>query len=82
MTWWNWAVAAIEAVLLIILTLLWHDTLRERSTWRLADHRRAIALPLVAIPLIFVVMLLVPLWLALVLLAAPALTIVAMALAS
>jgi hypothetical protein len=82
MAWWQWLVAAIEAALLTILTLLWHDTLRERGGWRPAEHRLALVVPLAAIPIVFVVMLLVPLWLALILLAVPALAIIAMALAS
>lgn len=82
MTWWHWVTASIEAALLTILVLLWHDTLRERRGWRLAQHRRFGAATFAIIPIGFVIVALCPLWLALVLLAVPALAILVMALAS
>lgn len=82
MTWWSWAAAAVEAILLTILALLWHDSLRERRGWRLRDHPRLLAASIISPPVGFVVVLLCPLWPALVLIAIPAAAIVVMALAS
>lgn len=82
MAWWQWSAAAVEAILLTILTLLWFDTLRERRGWRLAHHKKALVVPACGIPLGFLAVLAAPLWAALVLIAAPALAIVAMAMAS
>ncbi|RIJ70113.1 hypothetical protein D1871_19890 [Nakamurella silvestris] len=78
----NWTAAAIEAVLITVLLLLWLDTLRDRPGWTTAQANRR-ALPFaVAIPIGFVLVLLLPLWLGLILLAVPALAILAMAMAS
>ena len=33
---WHWVVASVAAVALIILVLLWYDTLRERPGWTIA----------------------------------------------
>lgn len=82
MTWWSWAAAGVEAILLVVLALLWHDTLRERRGWRLRDHPRILAASLVSPPIGFAIILLSPLWLTIVLIAIPAVAIVAMALAS
>jgi hypothetical protein len=82
MAWWQWATAALEAVLLTILTLLWYDSLRERRGWRLAQHKKLLIVPACAVPAGFLIVLVSPLWLALVLMAVPALAIVVMAMAS
>lgn len=82
MMWWRWAAAAVEAVLLLVLVLLWYDTLRERPGWTIARATRAAALAAIGVPAGFVVVLLVPLWVGLILVAIPALAVVAMALAS
>lgn len=82
MAWWQWATAALEAILLTILTLLWYDSLRERRDWRLARHKKLLIVPACAIPAGFLVVLVSPLWVALILIAAPALAIVVMAMAS
>ncbi|OJV29625.1 MAG: hypothetical protein BGO26_15170 [Actinobacteria bacterium 69-20] len=81
MTWWQWTAAAVEAVLLTILVLLWFDTLRERQ-WPARRARHAAGYAAIIIPVGFVVVLMLPLWIALILIAVPALAIVAMALAS
>jgi len=82
MTWVNWTAAGIEAVLVTVLLLLWLDTLRDRPGWTTAQANRR-ALPFaVAIPIAFLLVLLLPLWLGLILLAVPALAILAMAMAS
>lgn len=82
MTWWHWAAAAVEAVLLLVLVLLRYDTLRERPGWTIPRATRAAALSAIGVPVGFVVVLLVPLWVALILVALPALAIAVMALAS
>ncbi len=82
MDWWQWAAATVEAVLLLILVLLWYDTLRERPGWTVRRATRAAAISAVGVPIGFVVVLLVPLWIGLILLAIPALAVAAMALAS
>lgn len=82
MTWLNWTAAGVEAVLILLLLLLWLDTLRDRTGWTTSMANRKAAPYAVAIPIGFVAVLLSPLWLALVLLAIPILAIVAMSLAS
>lgn len=82
MTWWHWAAAAVEAVLLMLLVLLWYDALRDRPGWTVSRATQRAALGAVSVPVGFVVVLLVPLWLALILVAVPALAVAAMALAS
>jgi hypothetical protein len=78
---WHWAAAGLVAVLLIILVLLWYDTLRERPGWTI---RRATlrALPSVlTIPIGCALALFLPLWVGGVLIAVLLLIIGAMALA-
>ncbi len=82
MAWWQWATATLEAILLIILTLLWYDSLRERRDWRPARHKGLLIVPACAVPAGFLIVLASPLWLALILIAIPALAIVVMAMAS
>lgn len=80
MGWWRWVAASVEAVLLLVLVLLWFDTLRERPGAS-RGSRTALA-GAVLIPIGFVVVLLVPLWIGLILIAIPALAVATMALAS
>jgi len=82
MDWWHWVAAAVEAVLLLVLVLLWYDTLRERPGWSVSRATRAAGIGAVSVPVGFVVVLFVPLWLGLILIAVPALAVAAMALAS
>jgi hypothetical protein len=82
MEWWHWVAASVEALLLLVLVLLWYDGLREKRNWKPRWALGAAGLGLVVVPLGFVVVLSVPLWLGLILVAVPALTIVSMALAS
>jgi hypothetical protein len=78
---WHWIAASVEAVLLIILVLLWYDSLRERPGWTIARATRRAALAAIIIPIGFVLVLFVPLWLGGILIAIPLLAIGAMALA-
>lgn len=78
---WHWIAASVEAVLLIILVLLWYDSLRERPGWSIAKATRRAALAAIIIPIGFVIVLLVPLWIGGILIAIPLLAIGAMALA-
>ncbi len=82
MMWWQWVTAAVEAILLLLLVLLWYDTLRERPGWTIARASRAAAFAAIVVPVGFVVVLLLPLWVGLILVAIPALAVVTMALAS
>jgi hypothetical protein len=82
MGWWQWAAAVVEAVLLLVLVLLWYDSLRDRSGWTTSRATRAACYAAIGVPVGFVVVLLVPFWLALVLIAIPALAVAAMAMAS
>lgn len=82
MAWWSWVAGVVEAILLTVLALLWHDTLRERPGWRLRDHPTIIAASAISVPVGFVIVILCPLWLALALIAAPAVAVAVMALAS
>lgn len=72
--------AAVAAALMLILVLLWHDSLRERRGWRLAQHPKVAAVSLATVPILFVIVVLSPLWLALALIALPALVILILAL--
>ena len=59
---WHWAAASVVALLLLVLVLLWYDSLRERPGWSLSRAtRRALPASLV-IPVGFVAALLLPLW--------------------
>lgn len=78
---WHWIAASVEAVLLIILVLLWYDSLRERPGWSIARATRRAALAAIIIPIGFVIVLFVPLWIGGILIAIPLLAIGAMALA-
>jgi hypothetical protein len=82
MEWWRWPAAAVEAVLLVILLLLWFDTLRDRPGWSTSRAARPPAIGALAVPAACLLVLILPLWLALVLIAIPASTVVAMAVAS
>ena len=83
MEWWRWVAASIEALLLLVLVLLWYDDLREKPGWTSFRAGRAAAIALVCpFPIGFAIVLLVPLWLGLILIAIPAITVAALALAS
>ena len=78
---WHWAAAALSALLLAVLVLLWYDSLRERPGWSLAmATKRALAAALV-IPLGFVAALLLPLWVGGILVVVPLVAIGVMAMA-
>lgn len=82
MGWWQWAAAVVEAALLLVLVLLWYDSLRDRKGWTIHRATRAALLASISVPIGFVLVLFVPFWLALVLIAIPAFAVAAMALAS
>ncbi|WP_420122033.1 hypothetical protein [Nakamurella sp.] len=78
---WHWAAAALVALLLAVLVLLWYDSLRDRAGWTLAmATRRALPAALV-IPVGFVAALLLPLWIGGILIVVPLVIILVMALA-
>lgn len=82
MQWWRWVGAAIAAVLLVILLLLWFDTLKERPGWTTARAARPPAIAAIGVPVGFLLVLLLPWWLGLILIAIPAVAIAVMLLAS
>ncbi|MGI8417830.1 MAG: hypothetical protein ACR2P2_16835 [Nakamurella sp.] len=82
MQWWRWVAAAVEAGLLVVLLLLWFDTLRETPGWSIARAAQRPAIAAIIVPIGFVLVLLLPLWIGLVLIAIPAIAVFAMALAS
>lgn len=82
MQWWRWVAAGVEAVLLVVLLLLWFDTLRERPGWTVARAARPPAIGALSIPIGFLLVLLLPWWAGLVLIGVPAIAVAAMALAS
>lgn len=82
MQWWRWVAAAVEAVLLVILLLLWFDTLKEKPGWSVGRAARPPAIGAIAIPIGFLLVLLTPLWIGLILIAVPAIAVLTMALAS
>ena len=67
--------------LLLILVLLWYDSLRDRPGWTLAMATRRALLAAPVIPVGFVAALLSPLWVGGVLIVGPLLAILVMALA-
>lgn len=78
---WHWAAAAIVALLLAVLVLLWYDSLRDRPGWTLTmATRRALPAALV-IPAGFVAALLLPLWVGVALIVLPLVIILVMAMA-
>ena len=79
---WHWAGAAIAAVLLIILVLLWYDTLRERPGWSTAQATRRALPSLIVVPIGFALALLLPLWVAGLLILVPLIVLGVMALAN
>ena len=79
---WHWAAAAITAVLLLILVLLWYDTLRERPGWSTARATKNAAVTAIVIPVGFTLALVLPLWVGGALIAVQLLAIGAMALAN
>ena len=78
---WHWAAASIVAVLLIILVLLWYDSLRDRPGWSTARATKHALIGAIVIPVGFVAALLLPLWMGGVLIAVPLVVIGVMALA-
>lgn len=82
MQWWRWVASAVEAVLLVILLLLWFDTLKEKPSWSIARAARPPAIGAIAVPIGFLLVLLMPLWIGLILIAIPAFAVLVMALAS
>jgi hypothetical protein len=78
---WHWAAAALAALLLTVLVLLWYDSLRDRPGWTLARAtKRALPAALV-IPAGFVAALLLPLWIGGLLILIPLVIILVMAMA-
>ena len=59
---WHWAAASVVALLLLVLVLLWYDTLRERP--ELTTGQATVrALPsLMVVPIGFLLVLFLPLW--------------------
>jgi hypothetical protein len=78
---WHWAAAAIVAILLGVLVLLWYDSLRDRPGWTIARATKRAAVGAIVIPVGFVAALLLPLWVGGVLIAVPLVAIGVMALA-
>ena len=79
---WHWVGAAIEAVLLLILVLLFYDDLRDRPGWTVGRATKWAALSALAIPVGFLAVLLLPLWIGGILIAIPLVVILVMAMAS
>jgi hypothetical protein len=78
---WHWAAAVLAALLLTVLVLLRYDSLRERAGWTLRmASKRALPLALI-IPAGFVAALLLPLWVGGILIVAPLIVILIMAMA-
>ena len=78
---WHWAVAVLAAALLGVLVLLWYDSLRERAGWTLAMATKRALLAATVIPVGFVAALLLPLWVGGILVVAPLIAILIMAMA-
>jgi hypothetical protein len=80
--WWRWIAAGVELVLLVLLVLLWFDSLRERPGWSIARAARAAALSAVSIPIGVVAVIVLPVWGVALVIAVPAIALATMALAS
>ncbi len=78
---WHWAAASISAVLLLVLVLLWYDSLRDRPGWTIAMATRRAALAAIVVPIGFAAALVLPLWIGGVLILVPLVVIGVMALA-
>ena len=78
---WHWAAAVIVAVLLIILVLLWYDSLRERPGWSTARATKHAGIAAIVIPIGFLAALFLPLWMGGALIVIPLVIIGVMALA-
>lgn len=78
---WHWVAASVVAVLLLILVLLWYDTLRDRPGWSTARATKNAAIGALVIPVGFAAALLLPLWMGGVLIVIPLVIIGVMALA-
>lgn len=78
---WHWAAAVLAALLLSVLVLLWYDTLRDRPGWTLSMATKRALLAVPAIPVGFVAALLLPLWVGGILIVAPLVVILIMAMA-
>ncbi len=79
---WHWAAACIVAVLLLILVLLWYDTLRERPNLTTGQATKRALPSLIVVPIGFLLALFLPLWVGGVLIVVPLMALLAMALAS
>lgn len=82
MEWWRWAAGAVQLVLLLVLVLLWFDTLRDRRGWNSRRAMRSAAILSPIVPIGVAAVLLTPLWIGLILIAIPALVVLVLALAS
>lgn len=80
--WWRWTAAAVVVVLLVVLLLLWFDSLRDEPGATVGSAVRKPALSAIGVPVLAAAAFLLPWWGVLVLVAVPALAVVAMALAS
>ena len=78
---WHWAAAIIAAVLLLILVLLWYDTLRERPELTTGQATLRALPSLIVVPLGFFLALLLPLWVGGALIVVPLIVLTVMALA-
>ncbi len=79
---WHWAAACIVGLLLLVLVLLWYDTLRDRPNLTIGQATIRALPSLVVVPIGFLLALFLPLWVGGVLIAIPLIVVLAMALAS
>ena len=78
---WHWATAVLAGLLLSVLVLLRYDSLRDRPGWTLAMATRRALLAAPVIPVGFIAALLLPLWVGGILVIAPLVIILVMAMA-
>ena len=78
---WHWAAAAVAALMLTVLVLLWYDSLRDRPGWTLARATKRAAPAMLIVPVGFAAALLLPLWVGGVLIVVPLVIILVMAMA-
>jgi hypothetical protein len=80
--WWRWVLAGSAAALLLALLAMRFDTLKDERNLRPAVALRTLAPWAVLVPVVFVVALVSPWWIGAILLAVPALVLLAMEAAS
>lgn len=82
MEWWRWLATAAWVVLLVLLLLLWFDSLRSRPGWTIRRAVAPVALAALGIPAGALLAVVLPVWAVIALVAVPAVVLAVLASAS